>query len=204
MAQGDTDISICSTALALLGESAIASFTEGTSKATVCAQLYSGIKYALLAQYPWKFTKKKVQLARLVAAPLTRWQYQYTLPTDMVGGPLAVFPSDAVGVAATQEYDVQDGKLLANYTEVWIDYQYNVTEAQMPPYFVLLLAYVLAMNLAEPVTDQQTKADHWRVMAYGTPEENMRGGYFRVAANIDGRSAPADAIEHFPLVDVRG
>jgi hypothetical protein len=40
MAAGDTDLSICSDALILMGASPLSSFTEGTDAAQACSRLY--------------------------------------------------------------------------------------------------------------------------------------------------------------------
>jgi hypothetical protein len=203
MASTDTKEAVCSSALNLLGEPAIASLTADSDAARVCSQIYDNLKWSLLAQYPWGFSKKKVQLARLVATPTFGWKYQYTLPTDRVGELLAVYASSSVNASPALEFDIQDGKLLTNYSAIWIDYQYNVTEATMPPHFAQLLIYVLAFNLAYPVTEDKEKTEYWRTVAFGTPSENMRGGYFRVACSIDGRARPPEAINDFSLTDVR-
>lgn len=203
MASTDTKVSICSSALNLLGEPAIASLTDDSDAARVCAQLYDNIKWSLLAQYPWSFSKKKVQLARLTSTPTFGWNYEYTLPTDRVGELLAVFASSSVNSAPVLDFDLQNGKLQTNYSEIWIDYQYNVTEATMPPHFAQLLIYAMAFNLAYPVTEDPNKTQYWKEVAFGSPSENMRGGFFRVACSIDGRARPPEAINDFSLTDVR-
>ena len=73
----------------------------------------------------------------------------------------------------------------------------------MPSYFVQFLVYMMAWHLAESVTDQIDKSDYWRQIAVGTAVDNGRGGYFRQAANVDGRGKPSYAIVDFPLTDVR-
>jgi hypothetical protein len=200
----DTNVSLCSSALNLLGESAIASFTEDSDKARTCAQLYQNIKDSLIAMYPWSFSRKKVQLARLTSTPISRWKYEYTMPTDRVGDAYAVFPSDAIDTAPTTNYDVQGGKLLSNYGEIWIDYQYSATEVNMPAHFKQLLIYVLAFNYAGTVTEMDTKAAFWKETAFGSPSENMRGGFFRTAANTDSRGRPNEAMSSDDFIAVRG
>jgi len=71
MATGDTDIKICSDALLMLGANPISSFTEGTDESNICSSLYEDIKRQTIATYPWSFSFKKVQLARLVTTPTT-------------------------------------------------------------------------------------------------------------------------------------
>lgn len=200
---GESKQSICSSALNLLGEAAIASLEEDTDAARSCAQLYDNIKWALLAAYPWSFSKKKTRLPRLVAAPTSVWRYQFTLPTDRVGDVFALFPTDDVGGRALKNFDVQGGVVLYNDTELWIDYQYNVGESAMPPYFVQLLIYALAADLAMPITEQLTTAQYWREVAFGSPSENNRGGHFRVATGIDSRGRPPPIIESDDLIETR-
>jgi hypothetical protein len=203
MSSGDTKVSICSSALNLLGEAAIASLTEDSDAARACAQLYNNRKWSLLSAFPWSFSKKKAQLARLVAAPTSRWRYQFQLPTDRVGDVFALLPSDRVGAWPIQNFDVQGSVVLHDATELWIDYQYNVLESNMPAHFVLLLEYALAADLAMPITHESTMAEYWNVKAFGSPSENGRGGQFRIASNIDSRGRPSNVLESNELIDVR-
>ena len=76
-------------------------------------------------------------------------------------------------------------------------------EYAMPSYFIQLLKYQMAWHIAEAITEQQEKSTKWQRVALGDPSENMRGGYFRVAANIDGQNQPTRVIEDFSLIAVR-
>ena len=66
------------------------------------------------------------------------------------------------------------------------------------------MKYMMAFNIAETVTDQITKADYFRNIAVGSPSENMRGGFFRVATSIDSQSRQTEAIADYSLIAVRG
>ena len=203
MASGDTSLSICSDALLMLGASPISSFTEGTDEANICNSLYPDIKIKTLASYPWSFSFKKVQLARLITTPTTEYQYEYALPSDMIGTPRAVFISSSAGSSTQRDYRIMGGKLLTNYKEVYVDYQYSVEEYEMPHYFVQNMKYQLTWHLAMPITDQIEKTDYWRTVAQGTPGENGRGGYMRQAMNIDGQGQPTNGFQDFSLISVR-
>ena len=61
----------------------------------------------------------------------------------------------------------------------------------------------MAWHIAEPVTDQITKAEYWKTVTTGHVSEYGRGGYLRQAMNIDGRNQPSYAIGSFPLTDER-
>lgn len=198
-----TVVGICSSALNLIGEAAIASLDDETDAARVCAQLYDNTKWALISEYEWTFSKKKVALARLAEAPLTRWRYQFQMPTDRVSDVFALLPSSYVGASGTTDYEMQGARVLTDHSALWLDYQFNVQEADLPPYFVRLLEFELASIFAIPITEQATVAAHWREVSRGTPSENGRGGYFRTATNIDARGRPSKAIDTPELLIAR-
>jgi len=204
MASGDTKLSICSDALILLGASPLSSFSEGTDAAQICDRIYDDLKDSIIASYPWSWSIKKVKLARLTEEPESEWKYLYQLPGDALAGVRAVFISDSPGIRPIQHgWEIINNKLQTNFEEVWVDYQFAPGESLLPTYFVQLLKYAMAAEIAEAVTDQITKADYFERRAYGTPGENRRGGYFRVAMNIDGASKSTERIEDYSLIAVR-
>jgi hypothetical protein len=153
--------------------------------------------------YPWSFAFKKTSIAQLVTTPTNEYRYEYQLPGDRLGSPRAVYDSDAVGIPPRKEYRIMGSKLLTDYEEVYIDYQYAVPEYDMPSYFVQLLKYMMTWHLALPITDQTEKSQYWQSVAIGSPSENGRGGYLRQAMNIDGAGSPTNAINDFSLIAVR-
>ena len=203
MAAGDSALSVCSDSLLMLGAKPIASFTEGTDEASICDRLYPDIRDQALMMYPWSFSFKKVQCARLVTIPVTEYKYEYQLPSDRLGSPRAVYDANEVGSPVRNDYRIMGDKVLTNYEEVWVDYQYSVSESSMPVFFVQLLKYLLAWHLSVPITDQTEKAQYWQGVATGSPGENGRGGYMRQAMNIDGQGQPINAINDFSLINVR-
>lgn len=187
----------------MLGARSITSFNDGTDESSVCDRLYPNVRDSTLVMYPWTFTLKKVQLAQLITTPGSVWEYEYQLPGDRLANPRAVYDTDAVGAYPQKDWEIQGDKLLTNLPAVYIDYQYQTPEYAMPSYFVQLLKYQMAWHIAEAITEQQDKSAKWQRVALGDPSENMRGGYFRVAANIDGQNQPARVIEDYSLIAVR-
>jgi hypothetical protein len=205
MASGDTDISICSDALILLGAAPISSFADGTDIAQACERLYPDLRDSLISRYPWSWSYQKVKLARLAVVPDNEFRYAYALPGDMLSGIRAIFAD-----SSTHQLPIRYGwqifgeQLYTNLETVYIDYQTTVNEAKMPAYFVRLLRTVLAGELGLIVTDQLSKTDYYNTLAFGTPGENGRGGLFREAMNVDSRGNAPQVIEDYSLIYVRG
>jgi hypothetical protein len=203
MAAGDTALSICSDALQMLGAKAISSFTEGTDEANVSDSLYPDVKKQTLLIYPWSFVYKKTQISKLLTTPTTEYKYQFQLPGDRIGPPRSVTTSATPGANTIRDYRIFGDKLLTNEETIFIDYPYDVAEYDMPVYMVQLLKYMMAWHLAMPITDQVEKAQYWQGVAVGSADQNGRGGYTRIAMNMDGSGQPNFVIQEFPLVDVR-
>jgi hypothetical protein len=204
MASGDTDVSICSDALTLLGAATISSFAEGTPSAIACSRLYPDLRDTIISRYPWSWSMRKVQLSRLGGTPVNEWKYAYQIPASTLTGVQAVFDSGSDAARSLNYgWEIYQDQLLTNLETVYIDYQTTVSETNMPPYFVRLLRTAMAGELAIIVTDQQSKAEYFRQQAFGTPMENGRGGLFREAANIDSRGQLTPVIEDFSLIEVR-
>jgi hypothetical protein len=204
MAAGDTDLSICSDALIMLGAAPISSFTEGTDAAQACDRLYPDLRDSLLSRYPWSWTYKKTSLGRLATAPINEFKYAYQLPGNILSGVQAVFETSASNQNAINDgWEIYGDQLYTDLETVFIDYQETISESRMPVYFVHLLRNALAGELGIVITDQASKADYFRGIAYGSPGENGRGGLFREAVNIDSRGRLPQIIEDYALIQVR-
>lgn len=204
MASGDTKLTICNDALIMIGANELTSFADGTDAAKICDRLYDNVRDQVLSAYPWTFSLKKVQLARLADAPNSEWSYAYQIPGDALGnGIKAVRASEAVSAPLSTDWEIQGDQLLTDLAEVWCDYQYAVPEYLMPTYFVLLLKNAVAAEIALPMTGTSTLADRFELRTYGSASDNRRGGMMRAAMNTDGIGQPAQAIADFPLINAR-
>lgn len=199
-----TDIDICTRALIKLGAQPISSFTDGTDRATVCANIYPGIRLYCLTIHDWRFAMKKEQLTRLVAAPVNEYTYQFQLPSDMIAGGLqAVFDSSQVGAKPVRGFEQYQRVILSDDTELYADYLIDVEETVWPGFFAEFVAVALAADIAFAVTDQANTEKIWSVKAWGLPSDAGRGGMFRIARNRDAKGRPPRKIETFSLTDAR-
>ena len=118
--------------------------------------------------------------------------------------PRAVYASgDRGSPKINGEWQVQGQTLLSDRDKIFVDYQQDVVEGKLPSYFTQLLVYMLAWNLAEPITDQTEKGAYYKQIALGTAADNNRGGYFRTAINIDGAGETPPVIAQYLLTEVR-
>lgn len=204
MSAVSSDIDVCAKALVLLGSKPISSMTGG-DKETSCSLLYPMTKESLLSSYPWKFSTAKVQLARLATAPLTSFKYQYGLPSGRIGDPHAYYRSPAEGEEPFLNWKVQGNAVMCDEEIVYCDYTFDVPEARFAPYFVNLIVLAMAAVLALPVTRDQSKADFYRLLAYGSPAENEQGGAWLAATNADAKGQTNIALhsDSFSLINCR-
>lgn len=209
MAVGDSDVGICNKALLLLGAETITSFNDGSAVGAACKTFYNDVKLSTLGMYAWSFTIKKVQLSQETATPQSEWTYQYTLPSDMLTGvPRAVRTSGSAGASLLKSWEIGQSAagttvLFTDATTIFIDYQKEVSEGSMPTHVVTLLSYQMAWHLAQVITDQIDKTNFWRSVALGSPNEGLRGGFFRQAISIDSAGQTPSAITDYILADVR-
>ena len=131
------------------------------------------------------------------------------MPNDMLTGvPRAVRTSGNAGSPLTTAWEMGtklngSSALLTNDTSIFIDYQRDVEESNLPSYFTQLLTYQIAWHLAEVMTDQIAKSEYWRGVALGVAVEGYRGGFFRQAVNIDSAGQTPSVIQDYLLTDVR-
>jgi hypothetical protein len=181
----NTDISISSNALLLLGHTAIASFTEGGAGATVASNLYELTYESLLTMHRWRFAVGQKTLNQLVDTPLNKWRYAYQLPSDFLKA-IKVFPHT--------DYDIFENKLYTNSNEIDLDYVFKPAETRLPPYFVETLQFKLAALFAFPVTSNKSTGELY---------EKMYMEQLARAKSIDSQGQPNVPIVDSPFTDVR-
>lgn len=144
----NTAIKVCSRASILMGGAPITSFTDGTAEADVCDAMYEDIARSSLTNTRWRFATSQAELNRLVAAPTSRWDAAYQLPS----GTLTV---TAVTVNDYPiSFDTYGDKIYCNAVEadsVVADYIFRATEANWPSYFTVAVEYAMAAVLAVSV-----------------------------------------------------
>ena len=177
-------IQLISNALVLLGGTPIASLTDGTTGATLGANLFENTYIALLQNHRWRFAVKTQQLSRLTATPNTDYQYAFAMPND--------FKYAVKG--SSNMYEVYDSEIHCNDREFKLEYVRRVDEDALPAYFSKALEYELASIFAIPLTGDINKADYYK---------REFTDAIRKAKFADSTQYPEVAVEHSPYTDVR-
>lgn len=198
-----TPVSICSAALALLGDRPIAALTETTDRGRLCAALYPSFRESLLAMYPWRCTMRRRALARLTNAPLNEWRYAYQLPSERLGNIRAAYDTAGLNAPPVQDFEILGNQLQTNRSAIFVEYQVDVAESAWPAYLVKLAQLGFAAEIATSITDQVNAAELWTVRAWGMAADGGRGGYFAIAAGLDAQQQPPQQIGSDELIAVR-
>jgi hypothetical protein len=184
-------LALCARALLKLGAQPIASLDEGTAEAEVAANLYPGLRDALLAAHPWGFATGQATLPRLAAGPTADFRNAFQLPAGFLRVLSAGSPDRGRGLA----YRILEDRLHCDADQVVLTYIFRPEERAFPPHFAAALAARLAAEFCLPVTENTGRA---QMLAAQAEAE------FRAARRVDSQQATPRAIEDFPLVSVRG
>jgi hypothetical protein len=142
MAGSTSDIAVASTALQLIGHTAISSLAENA----VANNIYDDVVEALIGGYPWTFAKKQSDvLSRLDATPDTKWDAAYQLPSDLLDVRTAMVNDIPI------DYEVYGDQLYCNESsdaEIVVDYTYAAPVAVWTPSFRFVVELKLASLFA--------------------------------------------------------
>ena len=169
-----SSISLSSNALLLLGHEPIASFTDGTTGATIAANLYKDSYLNLISSFPWGFATKKASLVRMTESPLNEYQYAYQIPTDCM----------YVLKTTSTIYRIFESTIYTNEATLSITYIFSISEDRLPPYFIKACEFYLAAQFAIPLTGDLDKASYYDKKA----EKELRKAKY-----LDSTQHPQDA-----------
>lgn len=184
MALNETETSICNKALALIGEQAINSINDDSSKsARVCKQFYAFTIQSILSEGKWPFATVELPLTRLDVPDYAKeQQYVYAIPNNcalIVG----IYTRDTRKRAKTAlDWDIRympnirDSVIICNVKpeildnvadadqdgQVIIEFIQNNSETKTyPANFIRCLVAQLAADICMPITHD---AQRWAAM----------------------------------------
>jgi hypothetical protein len=185
--ESHSKISIISKALILLGEQPLNSLSDDRYGATVGANLFEIHFENELQGNPWRFASKKKALSRLNLEPLNQYRYVFQLPSDCL---------IVSHVYPRTDYEIFGAHLYANQSSVDLDYRFKPEVSALPSYFALYLAYALAKDMVNPITEGAAT----KVQVFTGKYNQQRS----VALYADAQARPSKPIQDNPFVQVRG
>ena len=169
-----TIVEVVNMALTMLGESHIVSMSDNIKTARDANAIYVVTKDALLGGYNWSFAKARVILTAFPIPPQFEYALAYNLPADCLR---VLFVGDYyVGMdltdyrgAPTELFTIEGRQILTDMgtkTPPSVDNKINIRyvrkEDDVTKFganFTMALIAKLAENLAEPLTQSDTKRD---------------------------------------------
>lgn len=189
-----TKVEICSNALMLLGDSPIASFTEGTKRSTLCANLYPLARRDILRKHSWNCVTKRVVLSPMSTAPaFGNWSKQFVPPGDLLRL-LAIGTDDC-----PEGYSFEGKLILANTDVLRLRYIADLDEGQWDSNLTNVMIQRMAMDLAYPITKSASLRDSLKQEFYAKGV-----GVLAQAKTVDGQENIPEQFGDSPFITARG
>jgi len=151
-----TKFDIASMALVKVGAEPITSFDDGSRSAQVVSTLYDATKQGLFYTTFWNFATEKTQLAKLAETPTDKsYTFAFQIPGDAMRVK-GVFDNN--GDLRTT-YSVEQNKVYSDFDPLFLEYIKEVSEANMPPFFIEALVSKLAYEINEGVSGVGTRTN---------------------------------------------
>lgn len=148
---------ICSDACLLLGASPINSFDDGTVESEVCASVYDDLYDNLLAHRDWTFARDYIKPNLLNKESILGYKYVYHKPANVI--------SILQDYKATEYKIVGYNEIHTNEKDLILFAKVKPDEAVLPADFVLALKYLIAAEVAIPVTEDGSRAQYFEQKA---------------------------------------
>tara|TARA_X000001388_G_scaffold70584_1_gene59850 strand:+ start:368 stop:958 length:591 start_codon:yes stop_codon:yes gene_type:complete len=146
--KSDSAIDICNRGLIFIGAEPITSFDDGTTEASVAANVYEDVVQSSLCNARWRFATNQQTLNRLTDAPTARYDLAYQQPNDTLIIHAITVNDNPI------EYQIYGDMIYADTTTtdtVVADYTFRQTEEFFPSYFIMAVAYGLAQVFATSI-----------------------------------------------------
>lgn len=181
-------VDVCNKALDKLGHGAITSLDDNTKAARLYTRIWPTVRDSVLRDHPWNFAMTRAALAPATTAPV--WGFSAAFP----------FPADLIRLCevrdlSTSEYQVEGRSILADASVLYVRYVARVEDPnQYDALFIEAAAARLAFELAEPLTQSNTKKD----MLWQEYTDNLTR-----AKSADGQENPPVQFEEDEWIAVR-
>jgi hypothetical protein len=149
-----TEVEICNSAIAKVRGRRILTLDDDSTEARLCKDLYPRVRDRLLRSHPWNFAKRRAELGQLSETPAFEYSYIHQLPSDC----LRLLETD---LFYNESWSLEEsGKIFSNSDTVNALYIAKITDtSRFDTTFIEALAYLLAKEIAYPLTQSATLVD---------------------------------------------
>lgn len=196
-------LQIINEALGRVGSTPLFALNEDSDKARSCALMYDTEIDALFGETHWNFAQRTVRLDQADEEPINGWRYAYALPGERVGLPVRVLSNPRQPDHPLRRYAVEGDRIYADMEPLHAAFVMRVDPQNWLPVFKRAAVMALAAALAVPISEDRTKGEEYRTIAFGNPSEGGRGGLIgrAIAEDMRGSPGPAPAYASDPFTD---
>lgn len=161
---GTSKVEIVSQALTLIGNPRPTNNLNDDPVVVSVSKLYDTLIYDMLTKTYWRFAIQNFSLNKLAGNPInTYWSFAYQLPPDYLTL-LRIYKAGQKGNFT--DYQIYQDEIWTNQDVPLIaDYIFDPGPEFYPAYFVQLMIYQLAANIALPVAQNVQLMEVWTAKA---------------------------------------
>jgi|TARA_R110000824_G_scaffold47040_9_gene134484 hypothetical protein len=187
-------VSMCNSALNLLGASTISALTDDSKNARLCNQRYEPIRDRVFRGHAWNCLHKRIQLAQNSTAPVVEYSNAYALPADCLRV-LKIHNGTTDSIASSIDYKLEGRNIVTDEGTVFLIYIAKDTDPNnYDTYLQESISHQLAADIAYAVTNNATLAKNYMERA----DERLREARF-----IDATENSLGTIESSEFTDAR-
>lgn len=148
-----SSLDVINEGLVRLGVPPLSSTSDQSAQALAADQIYATTKEAALAEHPWSFAYREVELPKLLLADAdirsTEYQFAYQLPIDRLR---------VLGLRSHDRFNIAGDQLYTNDSKARLVYIADVSESGWPGYFRKMVAFQFAAAVAITLTENDNRA----------------------------------------------
>jgi len=187
-------VSMCNSALNLLGASTISALTDDSKNARLCNQRYEPIRDRVFRGHAWNCLHKRLQLARNSTSPVVEYSHAYALPSDCLRV-LKIHNGTTDSIASSIDYKLEGKNIVTDEGTVFLIYIAKDTDPNnYDTYLQESIAHQLAADICYAVTNNATLAKNYMTRA----DERLREARF-----VDATENSLEVIESSEFTNAR-
>lgn len=172
-----TQVGICNSALAKVGQGPISSIDQETRAAQIIKSIWDLVQDEAMSAHPWNFAIKRDTLSPTATTPTYEFTYEYDIPNDC----LRVLELETDVTTIGVDWVVEGRKILSNDSSINIRYLYrNVDYNSWSPPFAEVMAWRIAQEIAYALTQSSERekacsANYERTLALARSTDGAEG-----------------------------